>query len=214
MDDRYSQMEDRIDEMETVQNENVETNSKKKKTDEKMTLFDWVQCLVYALVVGILVFMFVGRVIGVSGSSMYPTLHDTDKLITSNLFYQPEAGDIVVLQTDSFGADPIVKRIIATEGQTVDIDFAKGIVYVDGVALVEPYVNTPTNDRQNFKGEVTVPEGCVFVMGDNRNGSTDSRTNSIGMVDERCIIGKVYMIIVPGSSEEDPFDITRFGSVY
>lgn len=189
-------------------------NNKKKKKDENMTLYDWVQCLVGALVIGILVFMFVGRVIGVDGTSMYPTLHDYDKLIISNVFYKPDNGDIVVLQTDTFGEDPIVKRVIATEGQTVDIDFNEGIVYVDGVALDEPYVNSPTNKREDFNGAVTVPEGCIFVMGDNRNASTDSRSNSVGMVDERCVIGKVYVVAIPGSSEGDPMDWSRFGNVY
>ena len=213
MDEKYSG--NTIEEMDAVQAENFATNTgKNKKNDEKLNLFDWVQCLVSALVIGILAFMFIGRMIGVSGSSMYPTLHDTDKLIISNLFYEPEVGDIIVLQTDSFSADPIVKRVIATEGQTVDIDFTNGVVYVDGIALDEPYTYTPTNDRQDFAGEVTVPEGCIFVMGDNRNGSTDSRTKEIGMVDKRCIIGKAYMIVIPGNTEQDPFDITRFGSVY
>lgn len=217
MDDYYSQMENALEDTEPVRvktEEPAPEGDNKKKKEEPMTLFDWVQCLVVALVIGVLAFMFVGRVTGVSGSSMYPTLHDTDKLIISNMFYTPEAGDIVVLQTDSFSKDPIVKRVIATEGQTVDIDFDRGIVYVDGKALDEPYTYCPTNDRQDFKGEVTVPEGCIFVMGDNRNGSTDSRTNRIGMVDERCVIGKVYMILIPGNTKEDPFDITRFGSVY
>ena len=186
----------------------------KKKEKEKMTLYDWVQCVVGALVVGILLFMFVGRIIGVSGSSMYPTLHDTDKIVISDLFYSPKAGDIVVVQTDTFGPHPIVKRIIATEGQTVDIDFTNGIVYVDGEALDEPYINELTHDRENFSGEVTVPEGCIFVMGDNRNASTDSRTNKVGMVDERCILGKVYIVLIPGNTAEDPIDISRFGSVY
>lgn len=213
MEDKYFQTENVIDENDRKSGQKA-NRKKNKKDNEKMTLYDWVQCLVGALVIGILVFMFIGRVIGVSGTSMYPTLHDTDKIIISNLFYEPDNGDIVVLQTDSFSEEPIVKRVIATEGQTVDIDFANGVVYVDGVALDEPYTNTPTNDRQDFNGQVTVPEGCVFVMGDNRNGSTDSRTSRIGMVDKRCIIGKVYMIIVPGNSEGEPFEIKRFGSVY
>lgn len=217
MDDKYPQYEESLENTQTINRQLTKTVSgkhEKKQSDEKMNMFDWVQCFAMALVVGILIFMFVGRVIGVSGSSMYPTLHDTDKLIISNMFYKPEVGDIVVLQTDSFSEDPIVKRVIATEGQTVDIDFNAGIVYVDGVAQDEPYVNAPTLERQDFDGEVTVPEGCIFVMGDNRNASTDSRTDEIGMVDERCIIGKAYMIIIPGSTEDDPFDIKRFGSVY
>lgn len=187
---------------------------KKDKDSGGMELYDWVQCLVAALLCGILVFMFVGRIIGVDGSSMFPTLHHTDKIITSNLFYEPDNGDIVVLQTDSFGPDPIVKRIIATEGQTIDIDFYTGTVYVDGEALQEDYIADLTYTPEDFTGEMTVPEGCVFVMGDNRNASTDSRTASIGMVDERCIIGKVYFILIPGTEADGSRDWSRFGSVY
>ena len=93
--------------------------------------------------------------------------------------------------------DTLVKRIIATEGQVVDIDFNEGVVYVDGVALDEPYTNTPTNEREGFTGPVTVPEGYVFVMGDNRNGSTDSRDSRIGLIDERQILGKVVLRVFP-----------------
>ncbi len=164
----------------------------------RLELYDWVQCIVAALLIGILCFMFIGRVIGVIGTSMVPTLQDDDQLIVSKLFYTPKQGDIIVFQTDVFGDEPLVKRIIATEGQTVDIDFTKGVVYVDGVALNEHYTATPTTTRENFEGLVTVPEGCIFVMGDNRNASTDSRSNHVGMVDTRCIIGKVYFIIIPG----------------
>ena len=95
--------------------------------------------------------------------------------------------------------DPIVKRVIATEGQTVDIDFEEGVVYVDGVALDEPYVNSTTNERENFTEPVTVPEGCVFVMGDNRNRSTDSRSAAIGCVDTRYIIGKAPSSGIPAT---------------
>lgn len=188
---------------------------KKHEPDEEpsgMELYDWVQCIVSALVVGILIFMFIGRVIVVDGTSMIPTLHHTDKIITSNLFYTPENGDIVVLQTQAFRDEPIVKRVIATEGQTVDIDFDAGVVYVDGVALDEPYTATPTTNRDNFSGPVTVPENCIFVLGDNRNGSTDSR--AIGMIDKRCVLGKVLFIIIPGEDELYPREWSRIGSVY
>ena len=104
---------------------------------------------------------------------MVPTLEQSDKVVISNLFYHPKQGDIVVLRKRTLMEEPIVKRIIATEGQTVDIDFDDGVVYVDGKALDEPYVNEPVHDRENFEGKITVPEGCVFVMGDNRNASTD-----------------------------------------
>ncbi|MGM9522044.1 MAG: signal peptidase I [Oscillospiraceae bacterium] len=172
------------------------------------------QCIVAALVIGILFFMFVARVVNVEGSSMFPTLHNSDKIITSNLFYKPKAGDVVVVQTDTYGSDPLVKRIIATAGQTVDIDFDAGIVYVDGEALDEPYTNSLTLVQEDFTGPVTVPEGCLFLMGDNRNYSTDSRSNMVGMVDERCVIGKVYLIIIPSANEDGSRDWGRIGSIY
>ena len=102
-----------------------------------------------------------------------------------------------MLRKDTFQKEPIIKRVIATEGQTIDIDFNAGIVYVDGKALDEPYVNSPTNNQLDFTGKVTVPENCVFVMGDNRNDSTDSRSSLIGCVDKRYIMGKVLLRILP-----------------
>ena len=195
-----------------------EYSRKKEKSGGKMELYDWIQCVVGALVLGILIFMFGIRVVNVKGSSMWPTLHTEDKILTTNFFYDPKPGDVVVVQTDSYGPDPLVKRVIAVEGQTVDIDFEKGIVYVDGVALDEPYINEATNVRDEFPGEVTVPEGCMFLMGDNRNRSTDSRHASIGMVDERCVIGKVLMVVVPSDRDENknliPRDYSRIGSIY
>ena len=121
---------------------------------------------------------------------------------------------IVVLEKKSFGDEPIVKRIIATEGQTVDIDFEKGIVYVDGEPLAEDYVNDLTYYEADFDGEVTVPEGCVFVMGDNRNASSDSRDSRIGMIDTRSILGKVYFVVLPGTDENGDRKWSRIGSVY
>lgn len=173
----------------------------KKKSD----VFDWIQCIVTALLACVLVFTFLLRTVGVVGSSMVPTLHEGDRLIISDLFYVPKQGDIVVLRKDTFKDEPIVKRVIAVAGQTVDIDFQAGVVYVDGVALEEDYVNSPTNDPENFTKPVTVPENCVFVMGDNRNASTDSRTSTIGCVDTRYILGKAILRLTPLSS---------FGSIY
>jgi signal peptidase I len=166
----------------------------------RMEIYDWLQCIVYALVVCVLVFVFFFRTIDVVGHSMEPTLQEGDKLIVSNLFYTPKYGDIVVLRKESFGEQAIVKRVIATEGQTVDIDFEQGIVYVDGVALDEPYIAEKTTRPLDFTGEVTVPEGCVFVMGDNRNKSNDSRDDKIGMVDVRYIIGRELIRVFPLSS--------------
>ena len=164
---------------------------------KRLEIYDWLQCIVYALVACILVFVFFFRTIDVVGHSMEPTLMEGDKLIVSNLFYTPECGDIVVLRKDTFSDQPIVKRVIATEEQVVDIDFEKGVVYVDGVALDEPYIAEKTTRPIDFDGKVTVPKGCVFVMGDNRNKSTDSRDNDIGMVDTRYIIGHEILRIMP-----------------
>lgn len=202
---------------ETDETEEIKAK-KAKKNDGKMELYDWIQCIVGALVAGILIFMFGIRVVNVKGHSMVPTLHDADMILTSNLFYTPRQGDVVVLQTDSYGPDPLVKRVIATEGQTVDIDFEAGVVYVDGEALDEPYTAEPTNTREDFDGPVTVPEGCVFLMGDNRNHSTDSRRATIGMVDTRCVIGKVLLVVLPSNLDENGAatsrDMSRLGSIY
>ena len=148
------------------------------------------------------------------GTSMLQTLQNKDKVVMSNLFYTPEYGDIVVIKTDFFGDTPIVKRIIATAGQTIDINFETGTVTVDGVVLEEDYINTPTNDREDFNGPITVPEGYVFVMGDNRDYSTDSRSSYVGLVDTRRILGKVYWVIIPGIDEDGTRDWSRIGSVY
>ncbi len=160
--------------------------------------FDWLQCLAVALIVCVVVFVFFVRIIDVNGSSMVPTLYNNDKMLVSGLFYTPKQGDVVVFKTDSYDPNKaLVKRVIATEGQVVNIDFSSGEVFVDGVAIEEAYINEKTYTKLNFIGPKTVPEGCVFVMGDNRNASTDSRDSRIGMVDARLIIGRVYAIIYP-----------------
>lgn len=159
--------------------------------------FEWGEALVVSLTTIILIFTFLIRLIGVDGSSMYPTLHDQDKVFISNRFYTPEKGDIVVLTKTSFLEEPIVKRIIATEGDTVDIDFKNGKVMVNGEVLEEPYINEPTYNQIDMSFPQTVPEGCVFVMGDNRNKSSDSRDTRLGMVDKRYILGHVLVRILP-----------------
>ena len=121
-------------------------------------VYDWIQCIIFALVFCVLLFVFGARMVNVVGHSMVPTLEQNDKVIISNLFYHPKQGDIVVLRKQTLMDEPIVKRIIATEGQTVDIDFDDGVVYVDGKALDEPYVNAPVHDRENFEGKITVPK--------------------------------------------------------
>ncbi|MEG0777572.1 MAG: signal peptidase I [Oscillospiraceae bacterium] len=166
--------------------------------------YEWTQCLVSALLICVLVFAFFVRIIGIIGYSMVPTFDDGDSVIISNLFYQPEQGDIVVLRKQEFQDEPIIKRVIAVEGQTVDIDFDSGVVSVDDKPLSEPYTAEPTLTPLDFDGKITVPENCVFVMGDNRNHSTDSRESTIGCVDERYIMGKVLFRILP---------INKFGTI-
>ena len=160
-------------------------------------VYDWIQCIIFALVFCVLLFVFGARMVNVVGHSMVPTLEQNDKVIISNLFYHPKQGDIVVLRKQTLMDEPIVKRIIATEGQTVDIDFDDGVVYVDGKALDEPYVNTPTNLSYDMTLPVTVPEGKIFVLGDNRNDSLDSRSTDIGFINENKVLGKVVFRFYP-----------------
>lgn len=182
----------------------VASGGKHLKTAEENDLFDWVQCVMAALLLSILAFLFLGRTVSVSGPSMESTLFSGERVLISNLFYQPKQGDVVVFRKDSYKREALIKRIIALEGQTVSIDFDEGIVYVDGTALEEDYVNTPTNVPLDFDGKITVPEGCVFVLGDNRNKSNDSRDDRIGCVDERYILGRAVLRLTP---------ISRFGKI-
>ncbi len=172
-------------------------NEKKSFTEN---IFEFASIVVAALVAVAVAFTFFFRTVGVVGSSMYPTLENADRIILSAFLFEPKNGDIVVTCQPSKSKvveDVLVKRIIATEGQTVDIDFDSGIVYVDGEALDEPYINEPTRDREDFHAPVTVPEGYVFVMGDNRNHSTDSRDNRVGLIREEYILGKALFRLAP-----------------
>ena len=158
-----------------------------------------VRVLVSMMAVFVMLFTFVARIIVVSGESMENTLLGGDLILVWSLGYTPGQGDIVVLTQESYQEDSIVKRVIAVEGQRVDIDYVSGTVYVDDVPLKEDY----TKERMflPFYGEginhVTVPEGCIFVMGDNRNHSADSRYPDIGIVDARCVIGRGLMVVFP-----------------
>lgn len=164
----------------------------------RSSLYDWIQSLLFALILCIFLFIFAFKIIDVNGSSMVPTLRNGDKLLVSNLFYTPEAGDVVVFKTDSYDPDKaLVKRVIATEGQEVSIDFDNGIIYIDGIPIEEYYINETTTTKLDFIGPKTVPEGCLFVLGDNRNASTDIRKKEIGMVDTRMLLGKAYYVLFP-----------------
>ena len=181
---------------------------KKPETKEEQKIpgrevYEWVQALVCSVLAVVVLFTFVIRMIGVDGHSMVPTLQDKDRLLVLNsmLYDDYQYGDIVVLRKPTFLAKPIVKRVIATEGQTVDIDFSTGSVYVDGALLTEDYINELTFTEEGTAFPLTVPEGSIFVMGDNRNHSSDSRDSRLGTVDTRYVIGKAVFLAFPGPDE-------------
>ena len=191
---------------------------------EKKSKFSWqknallyLHDFVYLLAAVILIFMLCFRVVVVSGTSMNNTLLDGDYLLLiGDMFYRnPQPGDVIVASKDSFdNGAPIVKRVIATEGQEVDIDFNSGIVYVDGVPLDEPYTMTPTNNPEGTSFPLVVEEGCIFVMGDNRNASKDSRDPEIGQIDRREVLGKVVFLFFPGTNKgTHKLDFSRIGVV-
>lgn len=184
-------------------NEEITEEETKQREIPGRDLYEWTQALVGSVLAVVLVFTFLIRLIGVDGHSMVPTLQNGDRLLvlSSLLDHDYEYGDIVVLREESFLEEPIVKRVIATEGQTVDIDFEAGIVYVDGEALNEPYINEPTYMEEGTEFPLTVPEGCIFVMGDNRNHSSDSRDSRLGTVDTRCVLGKAVFLAFPGADD-------------
>jgi signal peptidase I len=195
----------------------AEKNVKQDNLSWDKSLLIYLHDIVYLLCVTVILLLLVFRIVVVSGSSMYDTLiHGDYLLLLSNTFYsEPKQGDIVVVSKKGFDdGKPIVKRIIATEGQTVDIDFDAGIVYVDGVALDEPYTYTPTTENGGVQFPLTVFEGHVFAMGDNRNNSRDSRFPEIGQIDRREIVGKAFFLIFPGKGVYGTeLDYSRIGAI-
>jgi len=167
------------------------------------SVYDWLETFCLALSLMVFIFLFAFKYVTVDGTSMLNTLEDGQKLIITDLTDYGQ-GDIVVI-CEPGNEKPLVKRIIATEGQTVDIDFETWTVKVDGKALDEPYIRRMIGSPMKsygFSGHAVVGKGCVFVMGDNRNGSTDSRV--FGSIDKRNILGKVVYRLLP---------VKSFGSV-
>lgn len=159
-------------------------------------LFEWLELFVWVIGITLLIFSVFLRVAVVDGDSMQSTLHSGDTLLLSDFGYTPEKGDIIVFQVaGSDHSHPVVKRVIATEGDTVDIDFDGWTVSVNDNVIEESYVTKADTamERGNIAFPLTVPQGCVFVLGDNRNASWDSRYSAVGCVDTRAILGKVLI---------------------
>lgn len=177
-------------------------------------LYEWLQPMVTAVVCAALLLTFFAPVVGVVGGSMRETLQNGDRLLLLRpwLCGELKRGDIVVVRKESFSAEPIVKRVIATEGETVDIDFDSGTVTVDGKILAEPYIRELTFQAEGLTFPLTVEEGCLFLMGDNRNNSSDSRDPDLGAVDERLVIGRAILLLFPGEdAESGQRDFSRIG---
>jgi signal peptidase I len=184
----------------------IKENNTNQEFDLKTETYDWVEAVVFSVAVIVLIFTFVFRIVGVEGTSMTNTLQDGDRVIISGIEYTPKQFDIVVLSTKAVDK-PIIKRVIAVGGQTVDIDYDTNTVYVtdssgNKTAIKEPFIKVAMNKIQ---GEIVnlpakVPKGCVFVMGDNRNDSLDSRYSEIGMIDDRNILGRAVLRLFPFNS--------------
>lgn len=159
----------------------------------------------HMLAIALIAFAFCIRCVVVSGDSMFDSLVDGDYLVLleAGICGELERGDVVVASMERFrDGTPIVKRVIATENQIVDIDFSTGTVYVDGEALDEPYTHSPTTRNLGMSFPLVVEPGCLFLMGDHRSISDDSRDPLIGQVDMREILGKAVFLLIPGDGTE------------
>lgn len=205
-------------------NENEESGSYKEKQQLKLNdslisanLYEWVSSIIVAVIAVVILLTFCFRLIDVDGTSMEPTLINTDKVIVSELFYTPDNGDVIVISHGEEYDKPLVKRVIATEGQSIQIDFDNNQVYVDGNLIDEPYIQGQTIRGDTEIPEV-VPEGKVFVLGDNRPVSLDSRYHEVGLIDVDSIIGKAQFVIIPHSytenSIEPKLDFTKIRYIY
>ena len=168
-----------------------------KKRRLARTIVEWAESLAFSCALLVLIFVFLFRAVTVSGSSMQPTLMGGDKIIVRSIGYTPERGDVVVIDGYISYGEPLVKRIIALGGDVVDIDLGTSAVYVNGELLDEPYLGSMISSPGDVEFPLTVPEGTVFVLGDNRRVSLDSRSSEVGFIDSRDILGKVVFRFFP-----------------
>lgn len=204
-------------EEEVARSRKTNTSKEKKTVDPLKDTYEWIRCIVISVIVCVLAFLLVARVIQVQGSSMLPNLEQGDRIVITRLAGAYKQGDIVVLKADHFKNEPLVKRVIGVGGQTITLDFATGDISVNGVVLQEPYIYERTIDSHDIMDPryydvygidpekdvtstsvtITVPEGYLFCMGDNRNNSSDSRVASIGYIDTRNVMGKAVFRLFP-----------------
>lgn len=192
------------EEIKNEENETEETELSESNSGSRMILsvFEWGNTLIAALIIIVLLMTFVFRQVTVDGISMEDTLKDGDRLITTDIFYTPHNGDIVVISHAKKYATPIIKRVIATEGQTLSIDYENNEVIVDGVLLDETYIKGRTirPNREPMEAPSVIPEGYVYVMGDNRENSLDSRSATIDLIPVEDIMGKAVLRLYPFDS--------------
>ena len=182
--------------IENLEQENE--NKEKPKKSLEHTVVELVSIISSSIVAIMVIFTFMFRIVGVSGPSMEETLQDGDWLIVSAFITEPERGDIVIITQPNAFNEPIVKRVIAIEGDTIDIDFENATVKINGKIINEPYLGSPTSiDEGAWQYPITLKEGQVFVMGDNRMHSSDSRSPDIGLIEEHYILGQVLMRFSP-----------------
>lgn len=203
------------------QEQKPEQKQEEKKTSFLSDLAEVLETVFVSIFIVVMLFAYVIRPVTVDGTSMNATLQDGDRLLMSDLLYTPKRGDIVIIDNDNSyilndkgdlvigkglpTEKRLIKRVIAMSGETINIDFNTGEVSVDGTVLDEPYINNATIDNEGaFTYPVTVPDGYYFVMGDNRQNSTDSRSNYVGFVPKDAVLGKAIFRISPDS----------FGGIY
>lgn len=186
-------MEDNFNEPIANTNEEISVSPEVEPFNWKKETGEWISAILIAVVLAFFIRTYIFTLVQVSGPSMEETLHTGDRLVVTRLGYTPKQGDIVVFKPDQHPNEPYIKRVIATEGQTVDINFEKGIVYVDGEEIEEDYIKNPTQRQSDVQFPITVPEGCVFVMGDNRMESHDGRSLDVSSIKTKDVTDNDYL---------------------